>query len=152
MLEKIWRYGFVDVSPLNFETAAYIARYVLKKVNGPLAAEFYQYVDIETGETYWIEPEYITMSRKPGIGRDWFERFESDCFPSDEVPVPGVGVLKKVPRYYEEIFKHKDAVTMEEIKEMRRLFREENAEEYSPGRLMAKYKVKKKQVEQLKRS
>ena len=92
------------------------------------------------------------MSRRPGIGKDWFDRYQDDCFPSDEVPVPGRGVFKKVPRYYEELFKHKDAMTHEEIKAMRQRFREEHGDEYTPERLMQKYKVKKAQVGQLKRS
>lgn len=150
-LEKIWKYGFVDVGEVNFESAAYVARYVLKKVNGEAADSHYMQCDMD-GVVTFVEPEYCTMSRKPGIGRDWYERYKDDVFPSDEVPVPGSGVFKKVPRYYEEILKHEDALTLEEIKAMRQKFMEENSDEYTPERLMDKYKVKKAQVNLLRRS
>lgn len=150
-LESIWKYGFVDVGALNFESAAYVARYCLKKVTGVRADDHYTQIDLD-GVLTRVEPEYVTMSRKPGIARAWFEEFKSDVFPSDEVPVPGKGVLKKVPRYYEEIFKSEDALSLEEIKAVRKKFKEAHEDEYSPERLMSKYKVKKAQSELLKRS
>jgi hypothetical protein len=150
-LEKIWKYGFVDVGELNFDSAAYVARYILKKVNGERADDHYMSIDLD-GEVTFITPEYCTMSRRPGIGKEWFEKYESDCFPSDEVPVPGEGVFKKVPRYYEELFKKSDPFTLEEIKELRQQFRDEHEDEYTPSRLMQKYKVRKAAVSQLKRT
>jgi hypothetical protein len=151
ILESIWKYGFVDVGELNFASAAYVARYLLKKVTGPLADDHYMQIDTD-GCATWVEPEYVTMSRRPGIGKDWYDKYKDDVFPSDEVPVPGVGVLKKVPRYYEEIFKEENPIGLEEIKAIRKKFREEHIDDYTPERLMDKYKVKKAQVEMLKRS
>lgn len=142
-LERIWKYGFVDVGELNFDTAAYIARYNLKKVTGVKASDHYMQVDFD-GECSWVEPEYITMSRRPGIGRDFYEKYKDDMFPSDMTPMVGDGKpVHGVPRYYEEIFKCEDPLTLEEIKEVRQKFREEHGEEYTPQRLMQKYKVKK---------
>ena len=112
------------------------------------------------GEITWLEPEFCRMSRgnasykgkRCGIGAQWFDEFQSDVFPSDEMPVPGLGVIKKVPRYYEEIFKEENPLTMEEIKAVRKKFREEHEDEYTPDRLMDKYKVKMAQVKLLKRT
>ena len=92
------------------------------------------------------------MSRRPGIGKDWYEEFSSDCFPSDDVPVPGSGVYKKVPRYYEKLLEQSDPELLEQVKQERKAFRLEHAEEYSPDRLMAKYKVKKAATSKLVRS
>ena len=150
-LESIWKYGFVDVGDLNYESAAYTARYILKKITGDAADDHYMNVDAD-GVATFLQPEYCRMSRRPGIGKDWFDRFKDDVFPSDEVPVPGQGVFKQVPRYYEELFKCEDPLTLEEIKEVRRKFLEEHGDEYTPERLMAKYKVKKAQVDMLKRT
>lgn len=91
------------------------------------------------------------MSRRPGIGKDFYDRFKDDFFPSDEVPVPGLGVVRKVPRYYEEIFAREDPGFHEEVKAVRKAFMAAHGEEYTPQRLMAKYKVKKAQVELLRR-
>jgi hypothetical protein len=151
MLEEIWGYGFVDVGELNFDSAAYVARYIMKKVTGERANDHYMQTDLD-GVATFVEPEYVTMSRRPGIGKEWYEKYKGDVFPSDEVPVPGSGVFKKVPRYYEEIFKAEDPLSLEEIKAVRQKFKEEHAEEYSPQRLMAKYKCKKAQVDLLKRT
>ena len=148
-LERIWRYGFVDVGKLEFQSAAYVARYIMKKRDGEKFADHYQNVD-DFGEIVPVKPEYSSMSN--GIGKAWYEEYKSDCFPSDEVPVPGYGVIKKVPRYYEEMFKEEDAFAHEEVKENRKKFRRDNAEEYTAERLWQKYKVKKAQVELLKRN
>lgn len=148
-LERIWKYGFVDVGEVTYQSAAYVARYVMKKVTGEAAKDHYSYVDYD-GVITEVEPEYSTMSN--GIGRDWYEKYKTDCFPSDEVPVPGTGVVKKMPRYYEERLKAEDAAMHEEVKRLRQVFRKEHAEEYEPQRLMAKYKVKKAQVGLLKRN
>lgn len=150
-LERIWKYGFVDVGELNFESAAYVARYILKKVTGPIADDHYlSFMDDGTG--VFLQPEYTTMSRRPGIGKRWFEKYRDDVFPSDEIPVPGSGVFKKVPRYYEELFGIAHPLSLEEIKEVRKKFREEHKDEYTPQRLMDKYKVKQAQVDLLKRN
>ena len=150
-LESIWKYGFVDVGELNFESAAYVARYILKKVNGDMAHDHYMLYDLDGCITF-VEPEFTLMSRRPGIGRDWYRKYADDVFPSDEVPVPGSGVFKKVPRYYEELFKDANPLKLEEIKRMRQEFLKAHGDDYTPERLMDKYKVKKAQVDMLKRS
>jgi hypothetical protein len=104
------------------------------------------------GVATFVEPEYVTMSRRPGIGKEWFDQYKDDVFPSDEVPVPGKGVLKGVPRYYQELFAKEDPLTLEEIKEVRQEFLRTHAEDFTPARLMDKYKVKKAQIQTLKRT
>ncbi len=151
LLEAIWKYGFVDVGTLNFDSAAYVARYVMKKVTGVSADDHYSSVDLD-GVFNFLEPEYCTMSRKPGIGKRWYDEFKGDLFPSDEVPVPGTGVFRGMPRYYEELFNEEDPLTLEEIKEVRRKYYMAHGEEFSPSRLMQKYKVKKAQIKLLKRT
>ena len=92
------------------------------------------------------------MSRRPGIGRDWYEKYKDDVFPSDEVPVPGYGVFQKVPRYYEELFGVEDPEKLEEVKVVREEFMRAHGDDYTPERLRDRYKVKKAQVDMLKRS
>ena len=91
------------------------------------------------------------MSRRPGIGRDFFERYKDDFFPSDEVPVPGYGVIKGVPRYYNDAYAVEAPLQMEEIKALRQEFIKAHAADYTPERLMDKYKVKKAQCNLLPR-
>lgn len=150
-LERLWGCGFVDVGKVTFESAAYCARYIMKKVTGKedKVSAHYTSIDID-GVMTQIEPEYSSMSN--GIGKEWYQRYKDDFFPSDEVPLPGTGVIKKVPRYYEEMLKVEDEATHQEVKRKRMEFREENDHEYTRERLMDKYKVKQAQVGMLKRN
>lgn len=86
------------------ETAAYCARYCTKKISGVLA------------ETHYggREPEFATMSRRPGIGKLWFERYFADVMNNDCVIIKN-GVKVKTPRYYTELFKGIDKLECEEI-------------------------------------
>ncbi len=154
VLAKTWGRGFVTIGELTMESAAYCARYVAKRVTGEKAHDHYLRCD-EYGVAYWLEPEYATMSRGrkkgEGLGGSWYDKFKTDVFPSDEVPVPGAGVYKKVPRYYESILANNEGDTHAEIKKLRRAFRDAHGEEYTTARLMDKYKVQKAKCNYLKR-
>ena len=160
-LEKLWPYGFSTTGDVTYESAAYCARYVLKKITGIRAQDHYLRCD-EDGVAYWLLPEYTTMSLghrckehrglpvRPkdcekcsgGIGANFYEEFKGDIFPSDEVPVPGKGVFKKVPRYYEGLLEHEDPDMFGAVKAERQLFIKKNLADYTPERLMDRYKVK----------
>lgn len=62
ILEELWPFGHSSVGSATFESAAYVARYILKKVNGDAADEWYAAVDHDTGEFFQRKPEYTTMS------------------------------------------------------------------------------------------
>lgn len=98
-LERLWSLGLCEIGTVTIESAAYVARYALKKVNGRLAADHYLRVNRETGELCDITPEYCTMSRRPGIGAAWFGEFGGEVYPSDGVLVRGR--LVKPPRFYD---------------------------------------------------
>lgn len=103
-LEKLWPYGHCLIGSVTRDSAAYCARYCLKKVGGEAAADQYErsVLDPVTGEvrTWQVKPEFVVMSRRPGIGAVWFERFSEDAFPSDFVVIDGQKV--SVPRFYVE--------------------------------------------------
>lgn len=102
LLESLWKYGYSSVGDVTFESAAYVARYICKKVNGKAAEKHYLdigYIDKDTGEQFAKIPEYTTMSRRPGIGSKWFDEYNSDVYPSDEVVIRGKQV--RPPRYYD---------------------------------------------------
>ncbi len=155
-LEKIWGMGFTTCGELNYQTAAYTARYIMKKITGQQALEHYQKLNIETGELYQLQPEYITMSlgrtKGNGIGGTFYEKYKTDFFPRDECPIPGQGVYKKIPRYYETIYAESDPEEYENVKRKREIYRKEHKEEYTGHRLIDKYKVKKAQLEHLPRN
>ena len=137
-LAKLWPYGFCTIGELNFETASYTAGYVLKKITGPAADDSYLRNDSD-GVAIWVKPPYTTMSLKPGIGADFYEKFKHDFF-NDETPVPGKGIIQKIPRYYQNIMAENDPATLEQIKDARRAFLHAHFEDFTPERLMDKYK------------
>lgn len=149
-LEQIWGYGFATIGELTYESAAYTARYVLKKITGARGQDHYLRCD-EYGVAYWLEPEFTTMSRRPGIATGWIEKYQDDVYPSDEVPVPGKGNVKGTPRFYDDALKKVDPDLYENIKEARAKYARENPLEFSPQRLEAKYRCKKALNDQLKR-
>lgn len=97
--EDIWNKGEVRLGAVTFESAAYVARYCMKKITGPNATAHYARID-EHG-MYSITPEFAHMSLKPGIGAPWLAKFQSDVYPRDYVVVNGKEV--KPPKYYDRL-------------------------------------------------
>jgi len=98
-LEELWPYGHSEIGSLTFESAAYVARYITKKITGPRADSHYNRVDAETGEIIALKPEYTTMSRRPGIGLPWLQKFSSDVYNYDQLVIRG-GAKVPPPRFY----------------------------------------------------
>lgn len=150
ILNEIWGKGFVTVGDVTFQSAAYVARYIFKKVTGEAADEHYKRMDESTGEIYTILPEYVTMSRRPGIGATWFEKYGSDVFPSDFVTLDGIKHMP--PKYYLRAQEMYDPDSVEVIKLEREKRAQVFQEHQTPARLRAREVVKKAQLKQLKRT
>jgi len=155
-LDKHWPYGFSTVSELNYRTAAYTAGYIFSKITGKRADDHYLRCD-EHGEAYWLLPEYTRMStgnKNPpcGLGAQFYEKFQHDFFPADESPVPGKGIVQLVPRYYQNILQSRDPGCLELVKLLRQQFQKDHAEDFTPERLLDKYKCAKAKQNNLKRN
>jgi len=99
-LSMLWPFGRHEIGELTFESAAYCARYVTKKVTGNAADAHYSRVDFETGEIISLKPEYTTMSRRPGIGAPFLQRFAKDVYSGDCVVLKG-GAKIPPPKFYD---------------------------------------------------
>lgn len=112
-LEKIWTHGQCSVGQVTFESAAYVARYAMKKVYG-------------NNEAYYggRVPEYVTMSRRPGIGSVFVDRFRKDIYPCDEVIVRGVRC--RPPKYYDGILERDAPTAFAKLKRRRRVVQAEH--------------------------
>lgn len=148
LLEDVWSRGFCTVGNLTFESAAYVARYVLKKVNGDEADEHYMRVD-QYGEIHRVEPEYVTMSRRPGIGKGWFERWSNEVYPCDEVVSRGFPA--RPPRYYDNLMVEIDPAVMEAVKAERKLRIADVAHDCTEARLRVREKCAQARVSLLRR-
>lgn len=117
-LERLWPWGYSSIGRVTFESAAYVARYVVKKRYGKDAGRFYVKVDADTGLTEQVDPEYATMSRRPAIGRTWIEKYYRDVYPKGYFTVSGRP--SKPPRYYDQRFELMDPATYRRIKARRK--------------------------------
>lgn len=147
ILSKLWPRGYASVCDFSFETAAYVARYCLKKSK---EKAHYEILDPYTGEHIQLEQEFALMSRRPGIGKAWYEKFKKDMYPSDEIIVNGKQT--KTLRYYDNLYEKENPDVMFKIKAKRRKEAKDNWYENSSLRLPTKEICKKAQIKQLKRS
>lgn len=137
LLEGLWTQGNSEIGEVTFESAAYVARYVVKKVTGEAAKRHYQRVDPDTGEIVEVLPEFTRMSLKPGIGRKWIEKFYTDVYPEDGVLVNGMKC--KPPRYYDGVFDYFRQIDDVEFNRFERALL--TKEDSSPERLAVREKV-----------
>lgn len=149
ILEELWPHGMSTVGAVTFESAAYVARYVMKKKNGALAATAYAKVNLDTGEVYQQVPEFAQMSRRPGIGLAWLKKYTADVYPRGKV-IHNNQELKP-PRYYDEYYKNKNPKKYQQMKLTRLQEVSKYLDDNTNTRLEAKETVKKAQLDQLKR-
>lgn len=158
-LEELWPFGFSSIGEVNFKSAAYVARYIMKKVTGDAAHSHYETVD-EYGVVDRLVPEFNKMSLKPGIGARFFQKYASDILPRDYVILNERKV--KVPRYYDNLFTKMTgfysedygkflSVAMDEVKFAREQLAMLNRSDNSQSRLNVKEIVAKEKLSRLKR-
>lgn len=89
--------GFHKIGACTFETCAYVARYVTKKHKG---------VDSDVYETLCYEPEFTMMSRKPGIGYQYYEDNKVRIYENQEIFLALRDGVKRVrpPVYYDRLY------------------------------------------------
>lgn len=73
-VQKCWPNGFVVVCNVSWDTCAYTARYVTKKLKGE-PAEIYNYFN--------LTPPFVLMSRRPGIARNYYEEHKDNIYKYD---------------------------------------------------------------------
>lgn len=146
LLSELWPFGYTSVGDVTFESAAYIARYCVQKVTGDAAEAHYARVGGVA--------EFNQMSRMPGLGAGFLEKWESDIFPNDYVVVNGKEC--NVPKYYDRIFKKKSAFAAQMFEDEIQHKREARArlrfEDNTPERLMVKAQVIEARAQFLKRT
>lgn len=168
-LQKIWGKGFVIIGTISWQSASYVARYTFKKQG--LTKQKRQYYDAletdeETGELYmtkkWhikkgdIEPEFITMSNREGIGAQYFKQHINQIQQNNGIliTIDSKTHLKPIPRYFKKIWEkinwrdyHKWKYKCQQISEQQKL---KLADQYDlPGKLPEQkiYFLKLKQLE-----
>lgn len=122
-LDGLWKLGDCLIGDVEFESCAYVAGYVVKKVTGARAAAHY-------GDRL---PEFQTMSRRPGLGAGYYEKYRDEIYKHDTVVMRGHEV--SVPKYYDYRHEKVDADRLEELKKVRRVRALENKADNTRKRL-----------------
>lgn len=151
-LEQIWGNGKVFIGQVTFESAAYVARYIMKKVLGDEQKQQIAYgekIDVETGEIIKKTPEYNHMSLKYAIGKKWLEKYQLDIINDGKIVVNGRKV--KAPKYYDRTLKKLWPDEYEKIAWQREKEGIARAADNTDERLATREKVKVAQISTLLR-
>lgn len=136
-LDHIWGKGHCWVGDVTFESAAYVSRYLMKKING------------KSHFSYLVKPEYTKMSLKRPIGKSWISKYSQDVYPHDYVL--SRGHKAKPPRYYDKFMEKHFPDVIEEIKVQREFQASLRAEDNTPERLSVKREILEINLKKLKR-
>lgn len=147
-LASLWPHGVKEqqeIGAVTYQSAAYVARYIMKKITGDDAVAYY-------GER---KPEYTTMSN--GIGRGFFEKYYKDIFPHDFVVHEGK--KHRVPRFYENMYEAMphdipSVIAMSpkrKLKAKRKLAGQKHAADNTPERRRTRELVQLERLKNLKR-
>jgi hypothetical protein len=136
-LSRLWAFGLHSIGAVTFDSAAYVARYCLKKVTGdPRLKELH----------YGLRaPEFACMSRRPGIGADWFARYPTDV--RDGFVVVN-GVKARAPRFYDRLLAIARPDDFERVQYERELARRASAADNTDQRLQVRETVTRARLAQ----
>lgn len=161
MLSQVWGKGYVYIGSVSYQSACYVSRYALKKINGPQSQEHYAVLD-DDGVVITQKPKEFahTSNKKPhkeaiggGLGTLWFEEFNQYVYPIDRITMNGKEMTP--PVYYDKLLKRFNPELFEEVKSKRledAIWRSLNKdEEQSQRRLLQKQTVKFAQIANLHR-
>lgn len=155
-LDQIWGQGRVAIGDVSFASAAYVARYCLKKVATSSRRAFW-YLD-RKDHIFKKAPavkdpysSFVLMSRKPGIGSGWIERFHDEIFSKGYITFEG-GSRAPPSRFYKNYFKKHDRDNFDFYRSRCLDYFERNSSEFTPERLKAKSLVLQEKLKFLKRN
>lgn len=99
-IERYWDEGMIDIGEVEYASAAYVARYCMKKITDEPDKTLY----FENG----MQPEFIRMSRRPGIGSKYFDENMETIYKDDKLYVKnfhGQTIEVKPPKAWDKKFK-----------------------------------------------
>lgn len=143
-LEKLWPHGNSLIGDVTFQSAAYVARYIMKKINGEAGDLHYMSFDTSTGEVIRLQnKEYTSMSN--GIGENWILEYADESFEFDSVIINEREV--KMPRYYDNKYEILNPEKFAKVKQQRKT----KIKKVTLQQLAAGETILKQKLNQLKR-
>lgn len=116
ILSELWTFGHHIITDVTWDTCAYTARYVMKKINS-----FEKEKYLKACAIYGVQPQeldFVVMSRRPGIARPFYEKYHDQIYRYDSVILPGSAEVKP-PRYFDNLFDIDNSLDLRDIKDKR---------------------------------
>ncbi|QCQ84756.1 replication initiator protein [Blackfly microvirus SF02] len=105
-LSGMWKFGDNFIGSVDHASCSYVTGYILKKCVDPV-------------DYFPLENEFRTMSRRPGLGHSWFEKFSKEAYDHDSCVMDGHEV--GLPRYYDTLYERVNGVgSLKSTKRQRR--------------------------------
>jgi len=149
-LDEVWTHGYTLSGAVTFQSAAYVARYIMKKINGEKAETHYETSDPITGQIFKRLPEFNSMSKAGGIGKNWYNAYKTDVYPDDFVIIRGKKF--RTPKFYDRQFELDDPDAFEIIRKRRVKNAKRHDANNTPDRLRVRETIQKAKTQRLKRT
>lgn len=96
-LSALWPFGYAVIADVTWNSCAYVSRYCLKKRSNDLTDLY---------DSFDLAPEFVNMSRKPGIARQYYEDHKIDIYKNEEIFLSDVNGVKKIypPKYFDKLY------------------------------------------------
>lgn len=151
-LDDLWGMGFCTIGSVTQESAAYTARYIMKKQyeeqkNAALHAR--KSITAQKKQADTPPAPYMVCSK--GFGKRFYEKYGDQIHARDSV-INHKGKENPVPRYYDNLLAVRDPQKLADLKEIRKAKALNNYLDNSPERLAVRGEVKKAQIKSLKRN
>lgn len=140
-LDDLWTHGNTIVGGVSFNSCAYVARYIVDKMTGDMADDWYM----------GRKPEFSVKSNRPGIGKPFFDQYRDQLYRDDSTVVDGREL--PLPRYYDLEYAKLDEGFVERVKKERRrraMLKREGKEDNNRRRAKETFELKKLAVFQRK--
>lgn len=117
LLDDLWGLGDCKIGDVTFDSACYVARYSLKKASKKEREDGAYVVYDADGVIHERLPEFPVMSRRPGIGATYFDKYGSEIMQHDTIIMGN----REVPsiRYYDLKIEKLDPARLKVIKRNR---------------------------------
>lgn len=105
-LQHLWKFGFISVGEVTFNSCAYVARYCQKKI-----------ADLGVVR---MNPEFSLMSRRPGIGENYFKEHYDSLINTDRIYINiNDKCFFSSFRYFDKLLERVDPAKLQELKSTR---------------------------------
>lgn len=141
-LESLWCNGYSSIGAVTFESCAYVARYVQKKLFGASRDDILAHYGGKV-------PEMARMSRRPGIANKFFKEHVGDIYPKDFITFKGRKY--KPGQYFDMLYKKEHPKELLQLKIERMVKALEKVDDNTQDRLEAREVVQRLRAEKLVR-